>query len=46
MAGKVQQALALAAAISGLEVRIFSGETPGQVREALLGGTPGTLIVP
>ncbi len=45
MAGKVRQALALAAEVRGLEVRIFSGESPGAVRDALLGALPGTLIV-
>jgi hypothetical protein len=44
MADKVLQALALAAAVPGLEVRIFSGESPGAVRDALLGGAPGTLV--
>jgi isopentenyl phosphate kinase len=44
MAGKVREALALAASIPGLEVRIFSGVEPGAVRLAILGGEPGTLI--
>lgn len=46
MADKVRWALKLARAIPGLEVRIFSGDPPGQLRAALLGGHPGTLIRP
>jgi isopentenyl phosphate kinase len=46
MAGKVHEALALAASIPGLEVRIFSGLEPGAVRLAILGDEPGTLIAP
>ncbi len=45
MAGKVQAMQALARALPGLAVRIFSGDTPGLVRAALLGeAAPGTLI--
>jgi isopentenyl phosphate kinase len=44
MADKVLQALRLAQELPGLEVRIFSGEEPGRVSDALLGGTPGTLV--
>jgi isopentenyl phosphate kinase len=45
MASKVAQMQALAAALPGLEVRIFSGETPGLVREMLLGtAEAGTAI--
>ncbi len=45
MASKVAQMQALAASVPGLEVRIFSGETPGVLRAALLGeATPGTVI--
>lgn len=44
MWSKVQEALALAREYPGLEVRIFSGEEPGAVADALLGGKPGTLI--
>jgi isopentenyl phosphate kinase len=44
MAAKVQEALALAQAVAGLDVRIFSGETPGTVREALLDQAVGTRI--
>jgi isopentenyl phosphate kinase len=44
MADKVELALALAAAVPGLEVRIFSGEVPGDVRAALSGAAPGTLL--
>jgi isopentenyl phosphate kinase len=46
MAGKVREALALAAILPGLEVRIFSGVEPGALRLAILGGEPGTLIAP
>ncbi len=45
MADKVRQGLALARSIPGLEVRIFSAAEPGALRQALLGGTPGTLLV-
>lgn len=46
MAGKVREMQALARALPGLAIRIFSGETPGLVRAALLGeAAPGTLIV-
>jgi len=44
MADKVAQAFALETALPGVEIRIFSGESLGSVREALLGGSPGTLI--
>lgn len=44
MADKVQQGLTLARTIPGLEVLIFSGETPGRVQEALLGVKVGTVI--
>ena len=44
MADKVHQSLALARAIPGLEVLIFSGETPGKVKEALVGARVGTVI--
>jgi isopentenyl phosphate kinase len=45
MASKVAQMQALVQRVPGLEVRIFSGETPGVVRDALLGrAAPGTLI--
>ena len=45
MAGKVSEMQALAAEVPGVEVLIFSGEVPGQVREALLGqAVPGTVI--
>jgi isopentenyl phosphate kinase len=46
MADKVRQAIALARALGGLEVRIFSGIEPGSILQALLGGQPGTLIEP
>ena len=44
MADKVRHGLALARSLPGLEVRVFSAEEPGALREALLGGTPGTLL--
>lgn len=44
MLSKVQQSLALAQAVPGLQVRIFSGETPGMVERALAGEPVGTLI--
>ena len=44
MADKVRHALGMARLVPGLEVRIFSGEQPGAVAEALQGGAPGTLI--
>jgi len=44
MADKVVQALALAASLPDLEIRIFSGEVPGQVLSALVGGAPGSLV--
>jgi isopentenyl phosphate kinase len=44
MLSKVQQSLALAQAIPGLQVRIFSGEIPGMVVRALQGEPVGTLI--
>jgi isopentenyl phosphate kinase len=45
MASKVAQMQALVRQVPGLEVRIFSGQEAGVVRDALLGRTqPGTLI--
>lgn len=44
MASKVQQNLALAQEIAGLEVQIFSGETPGLLERVLAGERSGTLI--
>ena len=44
MMNKVQEAMALARTIPDLEVRIFSGEEPGTLTSALLGGSPGTRI--
>ncbi len=44
MWSKVQEALAFAREYPGLEVRIFSGEEPGAIADALLDGRPGTLI--
>ena len=44
MASKVQQSLALAQALPGLEILIFSGEKHAQVEKALLGERVGTLL--
>jgi len=44
MASKVRQSLQLAQELPGLEVRIFSGESPGMVERALVGAPLGTLI--
>jgi isopentenyl phosphate kinase len=44
MASKVRAALAWSRADPSVEVRIFSGEVPGQVQEALLGGRPGSQV--
>ena len=44
MWSKVHDALAIAQENPGLEVRIFSGEEPGAVENALLDGQLGTLI--
>jgi isopentenyl phosphate kinase len=44
MASKVQQSLALVKELPGMEILIFSGEKQGQVKSALLGATPGTLL--
>jgi isopentenyl phosphate kinase len=45
MASKVRGMQALAAALPGLEIRIFSGEPPGAVERVLLGEGLGTMIV-
>lgn len=44
MASKVRQSLELAERIPGLEVLIFSGETPGAIEQALNGKHSGTRI--
>ena len=44
MLTKVQQILSLLGEQPGLHAAIFSGETPGNVRQALLGMSPGTLV--
>jgi isopentenyl phosphate kinase len=44
MAEKVRMALGWSKAEPALEVRIFSGEVPGQVEQALLGATPGSQV--
>jgi isopentenyl phosphate kinase len=46
MADKVSHAMAMARAVPGLEVRIFSGAAPGAVQAALSGGPIGTLVLP
>jgi isopentenyl phosphate kinase len=46
MADKVRHAMAMARAVPGLEVRIFSGAEPGAVQAALSGKPVGTLVVP
>ena len=46
MADKVRQALAMARAVPGLQVRVFSGAEPGALQAALMGEAVGTLIVP
>ncbi len=45
MAHKVEQALALAKAMPEVEVRIFSGASPGNLQGALLGYALGTRVV-
>jgi isopentenyl phosphate kinase len=44
MIGKVKHALSLAERYPQTEIRIFSGEHPGEIRSALAGDKPGTLI--
>ena len=44
MKAKVTEMLSLVEQVPGLEVLIFSGETPGSVRRALQGENPGTLL--
>ncbi|MGE5223146.1 MAG: isopentenyl phosphate kinase [Omnitrophica WOR_2 bacterium] len=44
MAAKVHEMLSLVQDIPGLEVDLFSGETPGLVKKVLLGDRAGTLI--
>jgi isopentenyl phosphate kinase len=44
MASKVRQSLALVDELPGLEILIFSGEKPGQVKSALLGVRVGTSL--
>ncbi len=46
MAAKVRQALEIARTIHGMEVRIFSGEPPGNLERALRGEPLGTSIIP
>ena len=45
MADKVAHALAMARAVPGLEVRIFSGAEPGAIRAVLLGEPIGTRLL-
>lgn len=44
MASKVVQSLDLCNRVTGLQIAIFSGETPSLVADALLGALPGTRI--
>jgi isopentenyl phosphate kinase len=44
MASKVKSVMALAQEIPGLEALVFSGETPGSLRRALLGERVGTIL--
>ena len=44
MAQKVKSMLALVEQVPGTEALIFSGKRPKQVRQALIGAVPGTLI--
>lgn len=44
MASKVLQSLDLCKRVTGLQIVVFSGATPGLVSEALLGALPGTRI--
>jgi isopentenyl phosphate kinase len=44
MASKVQQSLMLIKEMPSLEILIFSGEKPGQVKSAILGARVGTLL--
>ncbi len=46
MAAKVRQALEIARTQPGMEVRIFSGEPPGNLERALRGEPLGTSIIP
>jgi isopentenyl phosphate kinase len=46
MADKVRHAMAMARAVPGLQVRIFSGVEPGAVQAALSGEPIGTLVIP
>ncbi len=46
MLSKVHQALELVQTVPGLQAWIFSGETPGLVKEALSGAGPGTHLQP
>ena len=45
MADKVKSMLTLVEDLPGTQALVFSGNQPGQVRQALLGAVPGTLIV-
>ena len=44
MESKVRQMVGLVEQVPNLEILIFSGEEPGNVRRALLGEHPGTII--
>jgi len=45
MADKVRHALAMASARPGMDVRIFSAESPGSLLSVLLGASPGTQVL-
>jgi len=45
MASKVRQALDWVRSVPGLQVRIFSAETPGSLHGALMGEALGTLLI-
>ncbi|HET7009151.1 MAG TPA: isopentenyl phosphate kinase [Anaerolineales bacterium] len=45
MADKVRHALAMASALPGMDVRIFSATTPGSLASTLAGDRPGTQVV-
>jgi isopentenyl phosphate kinase len=44
MADKVRQVIAMVETSPGVRATIFSGEQPGEVQRALLGGATGTQI--
>ena len=44
MQDKVEQCLSLIRPLPGMEILIFSGDEPGNIRDVLLGSSHGTLI--